>query len=146
LLRLLCGEAVGVRVPGAKNVSVKNKAPFFYSGLVKIAPVGGTRELRAAKNQAMDERFAMRLFATPIPHGLRLPAFPSCGRCFARFCLTNDAAFHARATAAAPGPAGPPGGAAGPGPVGPPVGPLPPAPAPPAGPPPPAPAGSGVWL
>ena len=47
------------------------------------------------KNQAMDERFAVRVWSRSLPLAERQADFPTCAPCFANFMLDSDAAFHA---------------------------------------------------
>ena len=46
-----------------------------------------TIEETTLKNAAMPERFKIRHWHVPIPHGIRRHDFPRCGRCFAEFML-----------------------------------------------------------
>ena len=95
LLRVLVGERVGVRIPGERNASVNNTAPFFYSALEKIAPNQRmTHVAYARKSLAMDERFVIRQWGRPLPMTRRVADFPHCAPCFAGFMLDNDASFH----------------------------------------------------
>jgi hypothetical protein len=96
LLRLLVGEKIGVRCPGAANVSFRNKSPVFYTAMAKMHIGGRNRAHVDKKNQAMDERFTIRTWTRPLPLARRQPDFPKCSRCFASFMLDNDAAWHRR--------------------------------------------------
>ena len=89
LLRLTVGETVGVRVPGAPNVEFASKAPVFYSALKNIEWPFGPQAHRAAKNQAMGERFATMVFNTPVPQAERRSRVEPCPCCFARVVLSE---------------------------------------------------------
>ena len=46
-----------------------------------------------AQLTAMTERFKIFRFANPLPMGERLADFPSCGKCFAKFVLGEEATW-----------------------------------------------------
>ena len=95
LLRLLVGERIGVRIPGQVNVSCNNSSPLFYSALEKITPCHRSSALTfSRKAQAMDERFTIRQWTSPLPLCHRKADFPHCAACFASFMLDNDVAWH----------------------------------------------------
>ena len=91
-----CCVMESVRLPGAANVSFRDKSPVFYTAMTKMHIGGSNREIVNKKNQAMDERFTIRTWTRPLPFAHRQPDFPKCARCFASFMLDNDAAWHRR--------------------------------------------------
>ena len=95
LLRLLVGEKIGIRLPGSQNVPFKNSSPLFYTSNQKIATFRMPAANAMKKNQAMDERFAVRVWSRSLPLAERQADFPTCAPCFANFMLDSDAAFHA---------------------------------------------------
>ena len=94
LLRLVVGERIGVRLPGALNTGFNNTAPIFYSALQPITPPRWA-EVYDKKVTAMNDRFLIRAWRVALPSARRVHDFPHCARCFASFVLDNDAAWHA---------------------------------------------------
>ena len=94
LLRLVLGERIGVRLPGALNTGFNNTAPIFYSALQPITPPRWA-EVYDKKVTAMNDRFLMRTWRVALPSARRVHDLPHCTRCFASFVLDNDAAWHA---------------------------------------------------
>ena len=82
---------MGYRIPGAPNHHFDNKAPIFYSAMQKIEWTSGPHGYRAAKNKAMDERFATLFFRTPVPLEERRIHVQPCPQCFARLVLEGGA-------------------------------------------------------
>ena len=87
ILSILCGETFGVRVPGAKNMKVRNKAPLFCSGRTPIRSKDKDPAARETLNGMMDERFTVFHFTVPLPQHLRQADWPVCGRCAALLYL-----------------------------------------------------------
>ena len=92
LLSLLVGERLGVRVPGARPVSHRNRAPMFYTARRPLSMFSRDPSEMADFNHAMAERFKTRVWTTPLPRAGRIPDFPRCGHCFAQFILNNASA------------------------------------------------------
>ena len=92
LLSLLVGERLGIRVPGARPVSHRNRAPMFYTARRPLSMVSRDVSEMTDFNNAMAERFKTRFWTRPLPRAGRVPDFPRCGHCFAKFILDNAAA------------------------------------------------------
>ncbi len=93
LLSLLCGEKVGLRMPGAKPVQHRNNAPMFYTARQPLRMFSQDPQEMLEYNQAMSERFKTRAWERPLPMNERRADFPRCGCCFAKFILTNEQDF-----------------------------------------------------
>ena len=91
LLNVLVGEGFGIRLPCAKPVTLRNDAPMFYTAWSPLRFRSPDLERMLALNRAMDERFKLRTWARPLPQENRMPKFPKCGCCFAKFVLENAA-------------------------------------------------------
>ena len=91
LLSMFVGESFGVRVPGAKNEKVSNKAPLFYSGRAPISATKGAPNARAEHNRMMGERFTTFSFECPLPLPDRRADWPKCARCASAFYLHGPA-------------------------------------------------------
>ena len=91
LLSVLVGELVGVRVPGARPVQHRNKAPLFYTARRALQYHSMDMGEVADYNQAVAERFKTRRWSVPLPLAERRPDFPACGRCAAKFYLESAA-------------------------------------------------------
>jgi hypothetical protein len=89
LLALTVGEGLEIRVPHRKNVPHVNNAPLFYTSNSRLRVVRDDPDEMLRLNNAMDERFCMRLWRKPIPMESRVLNFPKCGRCCAQFLLMN---------------------------------------------------------
>ena len=87
LLSYLVGESVDVRIPGEKNVKVRNRAPLIYSGRQAISSRFEDPSERCDYDEMMTERFTLFRFPTPIPKTQRRPDHPHCGKCCAQFYL-----------------------------------------------------------
>ena len=81
---MLVGERFGVRVHGG-TVQHRNKAPMFYTAWQPLTYHDQIPEKMLTLNQAMLERFVTRRWTRPLPREGRVPMFPRCARCFARF-------------------------------------------------------------
>lgn len=100
LLSVLVGERVEVRTHGGKNISFKNTAPMFYTSARAWSVHTFDPEESAELTLAMNERFTLHRWTRPLPMNERREDFPSCGACFARFVLENEAAWQAEQRAA----------------------------------------------
>lgn len=89
LLSFFVGESVGVRLPGEKNVKVRNAAPMFYSGRAPLTSSFVDHDERSEYDEMMMERFTTFFFTNPIPKKERKPNHPQCGRCCAAFYGSN---------------------------------------------------------
>lgn len=78
--------------PRFLNSNFNNGAPIFYSALQQITPPRWA-EAYDKKVTAMNDRFTVRVWSTPLLHHRRVPDFPHCAPCFASFMLDNDAAW-----------------------------------------------------
>ena len=87
LLSVVVGEQIGIRIPSDKPVQYRNNAPFFYTALQPLCFRTMNYAEAQAKNAAVAERFKTRHWTIPLPGAERLPTFPKCGCCFARFVL-----------------------------------------------------------
>ena len=94
LLCLFVGESVGVRIPGSKNGKYRNRAPTFYSGRkpMRLRP-SRVHDFDTAEEYSgmMDERFTFFYFTQPLPMNERIMEFAHCGRCAARFYVSDAA-------------------------------------------------------
>ena len=91
LLSFLVGESVDVRVPGEKNVKVRNVAPMIYSGRAPLSSSFSEPAARMEYDEMMMERFTTFRFTQPIDKHARRPDHPQCGKCCADFYLSNGA-------------------------------------------------------
>ena len=91
LLSLFVGEAITVRRPGAVGQKHANMSPCFYSGRTPIQPQVSDPGAAAELKEMMDERFTIFSFDHPLPHSLRVPDWPKCGKCCAAFYLDEGA-------------------------------------------------------
>ena len=87
LLQVAAGEQLSIRVPCARPIQHRNKAPMFYTAWEQISiscrDVGKADTL----NRAMAERFKTCTWTTPLPQAVRVPKYPQCACCFAKFVL-----------------------------------------------------------
>ena len=90
LLALLSGEKFGLRIPNAKPKQHRNLAPMFYTGRQPLRMRSDDVEEMLEYNQAMDERFKTRTWSQPLRKCERVPDFPRCGCCFAKFILQAE--------------------------------------------------------
>ena len=90
LLAMLNGEKLAVRVPCARPVQHRNGAPMFYTAWALLTMTCTDRNRMVNMNKAMDERFTIRTWSTPLPLEGRIPRFPQCACCFARFVLEQQ--------------------------------------------------------
>ena len=91
LLSLFVGEAIGIRLVG-KNERFVNRAPLFYSGLMRMRCSHTERTVAEKLNGMMDDRFTVFTFSEEIPRSGRRADWPQCGACAASFFLrTHDA-------------------------------------------------------
>ena len=75
---------------------------MFYTAWEPLTLVCRNANKMLLLNRAMEERFKTRTWMTPLPQQGRIPHFPRCACCFARFVLENAAAHaHAEAPPAA---------------------------------------------
>ena len=91
LLSFLVGESVDVRVPGEKNVKVRNVAPMIYSGRAPLPSSFSEPSGRLEYDEMMMERFTTFRFTHPIDKHTRRPDYAQCGKCCAHFYLSNGA-------------------------------------------------------
>ena len=89
ILSVFVGETFGVRVPGAKNIKVRNKAPVFFSGRTPIRSQHKNPVARETLNGMMDERFTTFSFTEPLLLHRRVSDWPICGRCAASLYLNG---------------------------------------------------------
>lgn len=89
LLAVLCGEQIGVRLPGKGPVLHRNTAPMFYTSWQPLTMKCNDQMRMAALNGGMAERFRTRRWQRPLPREGRLAKYPHCGPCFAKFVLQN---------------------------------------------------------
>ena len=89
LLALLCGEQLGVRLPGKGPVMHRNTAPMFYTSWQPLTMRCADPVRMASLNGGMAERFKTRHWTQPLPMQGRIAQYPHCGRCFAKFVLDN---------------------------------------------------------
>ena len=89
LLSLMAGEKFGIREPNKKPRQFRNTSPMFYTAWEPLTFRGKDPHMMATYNQAMGERFKTRRWTRPLPAEGRLPKFPHCACCFAKFILTN---------------------------------------------------------
>jgi hypothetical protein len=101
LLSIFVGEAVNLRVFRKPPVKHRNEAPLFLTARNKLGCLREDPQEQIDVNQAMDERFKIYQWTTPLPMAERRPDFPKCGRCCARFYREGAAS-----AAPAAGPAG----------------------------------------
>ena len=89
LLKLLVGEAIGIRMPGSKNLAYSNTAPCFYTAHDQLRWPGDPSSPQRARNDAaIAERFQIFHFTEPVPTDPpRILNFPHCPRCCANFYL-----------------------------------------------------------
>ena len=83
LLSILCGEKLGIRMPGTKGVQHRNCAPMFYTARQSLKMISQDVSEMEEYNEAMTERFKIRTWSKPLPKAERRPDFPKCGCCFA---------------------------------------------------------------
>ena len=71
----------------ARPIQHRNKAPTFYTAWEQVSI--SCRDVRKADtlNRAMAERFKTRTGTTPLPQAARVPKYPQCACCFAKFVL-----------------------------------------------------------
>ena len=69
-----------------KNEPFRNKAPVFYSGLMRMRCGRTDRFVAEKMDGMMDERFAIFNFVVPLPRP-RKPDWPKCASCAATFFL-----------------------------------------------------------
>jgi hypothetical protein len=101
LLNMLVGETVDIRMPGERNVKVKNTAPLIYTGRTPILSTFQSIEEREGYDEMMAERFTVFSFTKPVPKAERRPDHPHCGKCCATFYLTYGSS---RSTTVTPSP------------------------------------------
>ena len=89
---MMAGEKFGVRVPGARPVQHRNRAPMFYTAWEPLTMMSRNPQKQQTLNQAMQERFKTRAWTRPLPAQGRIPNFPKCGPCFAAFILQHAVA------------------------------------------------------
>ena len=87
VLSLIVGERIDIRIPHAKNVSVRNSAPLFYTSNTPLSVGRRAESLEQLirLNRAMAERFCTRVWRIPLPMADRLTQLPRCSRCCANF-------------------------------------------------------------
>ena len=90
LLNLMCGEKLGIRVPHAKPVQHRNKSPMFYTARQPLTMNCLDPIAMLEYNQAMTERFNIRVWSKTLPCEERHLAFPRCGACFSKFVLEHE--------------------------------------------------------
>ena len=83
LCGLLCGESIGVRIPGKVNRKHRNKAPLFYTGRAEISCRRVDKKEETMYNGMIQERFRVFHFTVPFPKAERKLDFPQCGKCCA---------------------------------------------------------------
>ena len=92
MLAVLVGERIEVRVPHRRNISRRNTAPMFLTSTSILGVVREKPQEMQRLNDAMLERFTMRVWSNPIPMEDRVANFPRCGRCSAVFYLRFSSA------------------------------------------------------
>lgn len=102
LLSMFVGESFGVRVPGARNEKVGNKAPIFYSGRAAMTATRGSPGAQAELNRMMAERFTTFAFVEPLPPSSRKADWPKCGRCAAAFYLRGPSSASSASSSGGP--------------------------------------------
>ena len=92
LLQLFCGEKLAIRIPHARPVEHRNGAPMFYTAWAPLHMTCADHNRMLNLNAAMEERFTTRMWTRALPREGRIPKFPQCACCFARFVLEQLAA------------------------------------------------------
>ena len=92
MLAVLVGERIEIRPPHRRNSSVRNTAPMFLTSDSILGLVHENPQEMQRLNDAMLERFTMRVWSNPIPMEDRVANFPRCGRCSAVFYLRFSSA------------------------------------------------------
>ena len=90
LLSWFVGESVGVRFPCRSNKKVKNLSPCFYTWYMHVHVSSGAHRTAAkvgTLNDMMAERFKTFYFTAPLPQEGRVPDWPHCGSCAAKFYM-----------------------------------------------------------
>ena len=87
---MTAGEQRAIRAPHAKPVQDRNTAPMFYTAWAPISISCSDARKMAFLNQAMAERFRTRMWSRALPLEGRLPKFPQCACCFAKFVLEQQ--------------------------------------------------------
>jgi hypothetical protein len=91
LLAVLCGEHIGLRMPGKPSVVFKNNAPMFYTSWQPLSMKCADGMRMANLNAGMAERFKTRYWMRALPQEGRVTPYPHCAKCFAKFILDNSA-------------------------------------------------------
>ena len=92
LLQVMVGEQLAIRVPCARPVQHRNVAPMFYTAWAPLSMWSKDLQRMACLNQAMMERFKTRTWSRPLPPHGRMPKYPQCACCFAKFLLEHPGA------------------------------------------------------
>ena len=90
LLQMLAGEKLAIRVPCARPVQHRNLAPMFYTAWAPLGMTSENHDRMVNLNGAMSERFTTRSWTRPLPFQGRIPKYPQCACCFAKFVLEQQ--------------------------------------------------------